>query len=115
MYLLPRIVALGKATEMVLTGAVIDADEALRVGVVSRVIEDDALLGETLALARALAAGPIRALALAKHALNDGLTADFARALDTALAAQLACFRTRDFSEGVRAQADKRVPRFIGH
>ena len=80
MYLLPRIVALGKATEMVLTGAVIDADEALRVGVVSRVIEDDALLGETLALARALAAGPIRALALAKHALNDGLTADFARA-----------------------------------
>ena len=81
---------------------------------VGHVIENDAPPGAALAFARRLAAGPTRALALAKRAINEDLAGDIARARDTTLTAQLACFGTRDFAEGVNALADRRSPRFIG-
>lgn len=112
MYLLPRIVGLGRATELILTGRLVDAEEALRIGLVSRVVPGDRLLDAALELAGALTRGPRHALASAKAALNQGLAGDFAAALETALNAQLACFATPDFAEGVRALAEKRAPRF---
>lgn len=113
MYLLPRLVGLGRAVEMIMTGELVGADEACRIGLVNRVVPESVLLDEAVALAHRLAAGPPRALALVKAGLDQaggGLTA----ALESALAAQLACFATADFLEGVRALTERRPPRFTG-
>jgi enoyl-CoA hydratase/carnithine racemase len=114
MYLLPRIVGFGRATELILTGEIIDAAEALRIGLANRVVPAGSLMDAALGLAQALAAGPARALAEAKAALNRGLAATLWDELDATVAQQLACFRTRDFAEGVRALAERRPPRFAG-
>lgn len=114
MYLLPRIVGLAKATELILTGEIIDAREALRIGLVNRVVPH-AELGEAVrALALSLAAGPAKAIAAAKAALNRGLGSTLWAELDSTVEAQLACFRTKDFAEGVRALVERRPPRFTG-
>lgn len=114
MFLLPRIVGLGRATELILTGEIIDAAEAHRIGLVTRVVPADRLLSAALELAGALAAGPGRALATAKAALNRGLASTLGGELDATVADQLGCFRTRDFEEGVRALAERRPARFTG-
>lgn len=112
MFLLPRIVGLARATEMILTGEIIDAAEAYRMGLVSRVVPADRLLDEALALARSLAQGPAHALAVAKAALNRGLSSNLLAELEATAAAQFTCFATEDFAEGVRALAERRAPRF---
>ncbi len=114
MYLLPRIVGVTKATEMILTGEIIDAAEAYRIGLVNRVVNGDRLMDEALRLATALARGPARALAAAKASINRGLASDLWTELDATVTAQLQCFATRDFAEGVRALAERRPPRFSG-
>lgn len=112
MFLLPRIVGLTKAVEMILTGTLVEAAEAHRIGLVNRVVPGAGLLDAALDLARSLASGPASALALAKAAIDRGLTTDFAAALEAALDAQARCFTTEDFAEGVRALAERRPPRF---
>lgn len=112
MFLLPRIVGLGRATEMILTGEIVDAAEAHRIGLATRVVPPDALLGTALELALALAAGPAHALAAAKAAIARGLSSDLLRELDATVADQLDCFRTADFAEGVAALGARRPPRF---
>lgn len=114
MYLLPRLVGLGRAVEMILTGELVDAAEAHRIGLVSRVLAPEALLDAALELAGRLARGPTRALAAAKAAINRGLDSDLWRELEATVADQLACFATRDFAEGVRALVERRAPRFTG-
>jgi enoyl-CoA hydratase/carnithine racemase len=114
MFLLPRIVGLAKATELVMTGEIIDATEALRIGLVSRVVPPPDLSRAAFELAQRLARGPARALAAAKTALNRGLDSTFLAELETTLEQQTACFATRDFAEGVEALAAKRAPRFSG-
>jgi enoyl-CoA hydratase/carnithine racemase len=114
MYLLPRIVGLGRATDMILTGEIIDAAEALRIGLVTSVVPADGLLEIAVAHARLLATGPTRALAAAKAAINRGLASTVWNELDATVSDQLACFRTRDFAEGVRALAEHRPPHFTG-
>jgi len=114
MYLLPRLVGVTKATEMILTGEIIDAAEAYRVGLVNRVVAADRLMDAALELAGSLARGPARALAAAKAAINRGLASDLWTELDATVTAQLQCFATRDFAEGVRALAERRPPRFTG-
>lgn len=114
MYLLPRIVGLTKATEMILTGEIVDAAEAHRIGLVNRVVPGHRLMDAALELAAMLARGPARALAAAKASLNRGLASDLWAELDATVTAQIGCFATRDFAEGVRALAERRPARFSG-
>ncbi len=114
MFLLPRIVGLAKATELVMTGEIIDATEALRIGLVNKVVMPHDLPRAAFDLAGRLAHGPARALAAAKAALNRGLDSTFLAELQATLEQQTACFATRDFAEGVEALAGKRPPRFTG-
>jgi enoyl-CoA hydratase/carnithine racemase len=113
-YLLPRTVGIAKALELIWTGDLIDAEEALRIGLVSRVVPHDDLMVEVRALADRLAAGPPLALSLAKAAVYRGLDLDLAAAFDYAATAEAITLTSQDHREGVAAFREKRPPRFEG-
>jgi enoyl-CoA hydratase len=111
---LPRLVGSGAAKQMIFTGEPVGAAEALRIGLVDRVVPPAELLPAALALAKKLAQSPPVALALAKRSIDDGLQVDLDRGLDLE-AAQfgLAC-ATQDKAEGTRAFLEKRPAVFTG-
>jgi len=113
-YLLPRVVGLGRATELLYFGDAIDAQTAERYGLFNRVFEKDKLLPEALAWARRLADGPGFGLGITKELLNAELSADLHGALDNEARAQALCMRTQDFKEAYEAFTQKRPPRFTG-
>jgi enoyl-CoA hydratase len=111
---LPRIVGRGRALELILTGEMIDAAEAYRIGLVNRVVEPDALMDAAKALmGRIVANGPI-ALALALESVDHGETTgtDDALLLESNLFGLLAS--TDDMREGMTAFIEKRPARFAG-
>jgi enoyl-CoA hydratase len=111
---LARAVGIGLAKELVLTGRMVDADEALRIGLVNAVFEPAELLGKTMATARGLAAkGPL-SLAAAKETLNRSLTGDHAENLRREAADFAELFSSEDAKEGMTAFAQKRDPEFRG-
>ena len=111
---LARVVGLGLAKELILTGRTLDADEALRRGLVSAVFPPEELLPKTVEVARSLAAkGPL-ALAAAKQATNRALQGELTAALDEEAADFAGLFGTEDQREGMAAFVEKRVPRFSG-
>lgn len=113
-YLLPRIVGLSKACELAWTGDALDAQEALRLGIVSRVVEPEILLAESLKLAERIAAGPPIAIQLVKQSLYRGLEGSLPDALAREAAALNVCMETEDTDEGIRAFFEKRSPVFQG-
>jgi 2-(1,2-epoxy-1,2-dihydrophenyl)acetyl-CoA isomerase len=113
-FFLPRIVGLGKALEIAYTNEVVDANTALSLGLVNRVLPADQLLPATLDLARKLAQGPTRGLGLTKRAMNHALNVDLEAALDYEAFLQDIAGRTTDHREGVQAFLEKRSPKFIG-
>lgn len=113
-YLLPRTVGIAKALELIWTGDLIDAAEAERIGLVSRVVPHDDLLVEARAFADRLAAGPPIALSLAKAAVYRGLDLDLSAAFDYAATAEAMTLSSRDHREGVAALREKRTPLFEG-
>ncbi|MBW2313438.1 MAG: enoyl-CoA hydratase/isomerase family protein [Deltaproteobacteria bacterium] len=114
-YYLPRLIPLGAATEMMMTGKLVRADEALTLGLVHRVVAPEALDAEVDALAAKLRAGPPIALAFTKRAIRRSLDLDRDAEFDYEVFAQVNCIQTEDHQEGVRAFFDeKRTPAFEG-
>lgn len=113
-WLLPRIVGLGRATELLFTGEIIDAATAERWGLVNRVVPASALIDEARALAVRLAQGPTFALGITKEMLDREAVMDLPAALDAEAQAQQICMRTRDFQEAYEAFVARRPPRFQG-
>ncbi|MSQ48457.1 MAG: 2-(1,2-epoxy-1,2-dihydrophenyl)acetyl-CoA isomerase [Deltaproteobacteria bacterium] len=111
-YLLTQIVGTGKALELMLSGDRIDADEALRLGLVNRVFPDDTFREDALRVAQQFAAGPSATLAHIKRAVYIGATGTLAEALTYEVEAQRQVFLSNDAREGMRAFLEKRAPRF---
>ena len=111
-YFLPGLVGYAKAFELMATGATVGADEALRLGLVNRVVAREELDATVDALAARLAAAPQPALARIKAALGRGEQARLAAALDFEAEGQAECFASSDFLEGVAAFMQKRAPVF---
>jgi 2-(1,2-epoxy-1,2-dihydrophenyl)acetyl-CoA isomerase len=111
---LPRIVGLKHATELMLLGDRFDAQRALTLGLVNRVVPADALAGEATALAARLAAGPTHAYGRTKALLQATLGDAFDAQLRRETESFAACAATEEFAEGVRAFLEKRRPVFTG-
>lgn len=111
-WLLPRLVGRARALALAMTGDKLAADEAERIGLIWRVVDDAALIDEAIALAERLAAMPVRALAETRRALDDASTLDYGDALALEARVQRELGRANDFAEGVAAFFAKRAPRF---
>jgi enoyl-CoA hydratase len=111
---LPRIVGLGVAKDMVLTGRILDAEEALRVGLVSRVVAPEALLGAAQEIAEGIAKRAPVAVRLAKMSLNAATSAPLAVGLDFEIVAQTVLSSTEDMKEGMTAFLEKRAADYKG-
>ena len=109
-----HVVGTAKAMEMILLADIIDAQEALRIGLVNRVVPAEQLEQETLKLAERLAQGPTVAYGLAKTGLYQGLGMSLEDVLNMEARNQAIAARTPDRGEGVAAFREKRPPRFTG-
>jgi len=112
-WLLPRLVGLGHATELLMTGDFIDAATALRIGLYNRVVAAANVLEEARRFAEKLAHGPSVALGVTKEALNREAHMDLTTALDAEARAQAECMRNPNFREAYEAFKAKRVPKFV--
>src|SRR5689334_3326438 len=111
-YLLPRVIGLSKATELLYTGEFISAFEAERVGLYNRVVPGDQLAGTTREFAERLAEGPAFALAKTKEMLNRELFSSLDTALEAEAVAQAICMQHPDYREAYEAFVAKRKPKF---
>jgi enoyl-CoA hydratase/carnithine racemase len=111
-WLLPRIVGFGRATELLMTGAFISADEAYRIGLYNSIEEPAALADAARTRAEALARGPSFALEITKGALNREAHMDLSTALEAEAQIQAALMLHPDFREAYEAFRDKRPARF---
>jgi enoyl-CoA hydratase/carnithine racemase len=113
-WLLPDVVGPSAARDLLLTGRTVDADEALRLGLVSRVIEQEGFLDEVLETAAGIARTAPVASRLTTRALRTGGAADLEAALQWEALAQPVTLATADLQEGIRAAREKRRPVFEG-
>ena len=111
---LPRLVGPGKALEMILTGELIDAAEALRIGLINRTVSSSELTSVAMELASEMASKSPLALSYVKEALYSGMDLTLDQGLRMELDLYLLLFTTQDRTEGVRAFVEKRKPEFEG-
>ena len=113
-YFLPRLVGTSKAFEMMITGDMIDAHEAYRIGLVNKVVPHEKLEESTEEYASKLAKGAPIPIRLIKNAIFSGVNSSVFSAIEYESFAQSLCFETKDVSEGIRAFLEKREPKFTG-
>lgn len=113
-WFLPWLVGVGKALELAYTAEPVDAAEALRLGLINRVVPHEELMPKTMELAMRLAAGPTRAYGLTKRAIAYAQGASLAQALEYEAYLQEIAGRTADHREGVAAFMEKRQAKFEG-
>lgn len=113
-FLLPKVVGLSRATELLYFGDPIDAPTAERYGLFNKVVPKEKVLEESMAWAKRLANGPTFALGMTKELLNQELSQDLLGALDNEARAQAVCMQTKDFREAYEAFTAKRPARFTG-
>lgn len=113
-YLLPRLIGLQRAKELLFLGDDVSAEAARDLGLVNRVVPTDQVATEAGALASRLAAGPTQALALTKMLCNRSLDSDRATAFHEEAWAQEANMATHDAQEGVRSFIERRKPDYLG-
>lgn len=114
LYWLPRVVGLGRALEMILTGEPVNAAEALRIGLVNRVVPREELAACTRAMALRIAANAPLAVQAARDAVMRSLGAGAGEGLEISENLSRVLKTTADYEEGFRAFAEKRAPRFSG-
>jgi enoyl-CoA hydratase/carnithine racemase len=113
-WLLPRIIGFSRATELALTGEAFGAEDALAMGLVSRVVAPEELLPAARIIADKIAANPPHAVRMTKRLLREGQTATLANILEMSAAMQSLAHATRDNDEAIDAFLEKRAPRFTG-
>lgn len=113
-YFLPRLLGTARACDLLFTGRIIDAEEALQLGILNRVVSREAFPAAVDEYAAELAAAAPVAVRLVKRALYRGLEHSLADAVDLESIQQRATFATEDAKEGIRAIMEKRAPRFAG-
>jgi enoyl-CoA hydratase/carnithine racemase len=113
-YLLPRLVGLGRATELLVLGDKIDAGRASDLGLATAVVEDDALMGEATSLAQRLASGPAFAYAGTKTLLTRELDMDLASAIELEASTQALLMTSEDHAEFYEAFKGTREPQWKG-
>lgn len=113
-FFLPRIIGFGKASALMMLGDKVSAEEAEKMGMIYKVVEDSKLHEEAMAVAKTLAAMPTRALGMTKLMLNQSMDNDLAQQLEMEAEMQIAAANTKDYQEGVNAFLEKRKPTFKG-
>lgn len=113
-WLLPRLVGIPKAAELLFTGDFLDAEEAYRLGLLNKLVPSEKLQEEGMALARKIALGPPIAIKLTKMLIYKGLHMEFQTALQMAAACETITLTSEDRNEGVKAFLEKRPPQFKG-
>jgi len=109
---LPRIVGMGKAKELIYTGAIVKADEALRIGLVNKVVNLESLMEEAISMANMIIANAPIAVKLCKDAINRGMQVDMDSAIKIEAEDFGKCFNTEDQVEGMSAFVERRSKNF---
>jgi len=112
--MVPMLIGLGKATELLLLDPILTAREALEMGLINRVVDDADLKRVTMEMAAKLAAGPTRSFAIAKDNLNHATLDLLERQLELERSGMIRAARTADYKEGLKAFFEKREARFTG-
>ncbi len=113
-YLLPRVIGMAKASELLMLGDKVRAEEGHRLGLFNEVVAPEALMERAQAVAKRLAEGPSFSIGMTKELLNNGLSMDLNTALDAEARAQTICMLADDFKEFHAAFCEKREPKFQG-
>lgn len=113
-FILPRLVGWRRATELMMTGDVINAQQAAEMGMINAVVADAQLMAQVMAMSEKLANAPTAAIGRIKELLERSATNDYAEQLELERKTQIQSGQTKDFREGVAAFIEKRPPKFVG-
>ncbi len=113
-FILPRLVGWRRATELLMTGEMLDSRRALEIGMINAVVPDSELMSQALVLAGRLALSPTAAIGRIKELLEASFTNDYSGQLELERKVQIQSGQTSDFKEGVAAFIEKRPPKFMG-
>lgn len=113
-FILPRLIGWRRASELLMTGDVVSAQQALDMGMINAVVPDEELMARAMALAEKLAAAPTVALGKIKELLEASANNQYSGQLELERKAQIEAGQTKDFREGVAAFIEKRPPKFVG-